>query len=233
MTNPRKPPQGTRAASRSAVRSCLGESIATRQGLRSRVGPRARAFASARASRAAALHFLVVSDWGGLPVWPWVTPAQIGVADAMGRIASRHNSKFALSLGDHFYFSGVRDEKDPRFRRTFERAFRAPSLLAPGFFRVVAGNHDHDGNISAQLAYASRRNSRWYYPALQYAWRESVPSGDGAVVAFVLIDTVLLCGMPRQPPPADAETHWRWLAARTRGAPQNAWSVHDRSTSLK
>lgn len=129
----------------------------------------------------------------------------------MGKVASLERSKFALSLGDHFYFSGVRNVHDPRFRRTFERAFSAHSLSAPGFFRLVAGNHDHDGNVSAQIAYGDQQNSRWHFPALQHTWREPLPDEEGSTIAFALIDTVMLCGKPRKPPPVSAERHWRWV----------------------
>jgi hypothetical protein len=126
-----------------------------------------------------ALHFLVTSDWGGLPVWPWVTPGQRKVAAALGRVAQARRSAFVLSLGDHFYFHGVRSADDPRWRRTFEQVFTAPSLQGAGFWRIAAGNHDHAGNITAQLAYASRLGSRWRYPALQHAWREELlPSAE-------------------------------------------------------
>ena len=78
------------------------------------------------------LHFLAVGDWGGLPVPPWVTPAQQSVASAMGTIAERHGSSFVLSLGDHFYFHGVRNADDPRWRRTFERVYQHEALSGAG-----------------------------------------------------------------------------------------------------
>ena len=73
---------------------------------------------------------------------------------------------------------------------------------------VAAGgaeHHDHAGNISAQLEYAARRGSRWHYPAVQHAWREEFSDGESTTtIDFVLIDTVLLCGMPRKAPPLSA-----------------------------
>lgn len=105
---------------------------------------------SGPARNSSSLHFLITADWGGLPLWPWVTPAQRKVAAAMGRVAKARGSAFALSLGDHFYFHGVRSANDPRFRRTFERAFSAAALQGASFWRIAAGNHDHAGNITAQ-----------------------------------------------------------------------------------
>ena len=43
-------------------------------------------------------------------------------------------------------------------------------------------HHDHAGNITAQLAYAARPGSRWRYPALQHAWRETLPEGGPRIV---------------------------------------------------
>ena len=162
------------------------------------------------------LHFLAIADWGGLPVWPYWTPGQRKVARAMGRVAERFGSSFALTLGDHFYFSGVKSADDPRWRRTFERVFSHPMLQGAGFWRAVAGNHDHDGNISAQLAYSARNGSRWHYPALQHRWREKLPTDEGTVVDIVLIDTVLLCGPPgREVSRIDelAARSWAWVEA--------------------
>ena len=56
---------------------------------------------------------------------------------------------------------------------------------------MIAGNHDHRGNISAQLAYSSR-SPRWWFPGLWYDFVET--SADGATVHFVMIDTVVLAG---------------------------------------
>ena len=162
------------------------------------------------------LHFLAIADWGGLPVWPYWTPGQRKVARAMGRVAERFGSSFALTLGDHFYFSGVKSADDPRWRRTFERVFSHPMLQGAGFWRAVAGNHDHDGNISAQRAYSARNGSRWHYPALQHRWREKLPTDDGTIVDIVLIDTVLLCGPPgREVSRIDelAARSWAWVEA--------------------
>ena len=174
------------------------------------------------------LQFLAVGDWGGLPFPPWTTPGQQRVAASMGEVAERHDAAFVLSLGDHFYFHGVKSADDPRWRRSFESVYDHAALQGAGFWRAVAGNHDHDGNISAQLAYAARPASRWHFPALQYRWREQLP--DATTVDFVMLDTSMLCPSRRRRrrrrrrSGKAAERHWAWV--------QEALDASDESSYL-
>ena len=68
--------------------------------------------------------------------------------------------------GDNFYFTGVKDVNDERFFLTYENVFHDQSLQIPWY--VCAGNHDHYGNVSAQVAYTQRSN-RWNFPSLYYS----------------------------------------------------------------
>lgn len=63
------------------------------------------------------------------------------------------------------------------------------------FGQVLAGNHDHYGNVSAQIEYSTLR-SNWYYPSLYYSW---VESRFGFTVEFVQLDTVTLAGQSADP----------------------------------
>ena len=66
---------------------------------------------------------------------------------------------------------------DKRFKETFEDIFTAKSLMNRWF--VLAGNHDHYGNVSAEIAYTDR-SSRWYFPHNYYT--ETFKSADGEFV---------------------------------------------------
>lgn len=66
-------------------------------------------------------------------------------------------------------------------------ATHSAHTLAP----PAAGNHDHYGNISAQVAY-SELNARWVFPSYYYTWTKPVDSRT--TIQFVYIDTVVLSG---------------------------------------
>ena len=64
-------------------------------------------------------RFLIIGDWGGLPIEPYSTPSEISVANAMGKLGAKLNTSFQLALGDNFYFDGVKSVTDPRFEVRF------------------------------------------------------------------------------------------------------------------
>jgi len=155
------------------------------------------------------MNFLIMGDWGGFDAPIYSTPGEHASADAMAVEAGKINASFCLTLGDNFYENGIpTDEHSARFKRTFEDVFDGSTLKADKFFRVVGGNHDHKGNITAQIAY-SAHSSRWHYPDLWYNFVEDI--GDGATAEFVMIDTVVLSG-----PSACPITNEDWLGSDER-----------------
>ena len=68
------------------------------------------------------------------------------------RVSATVGAQFTLALGDNFYDEGIpTNASDPRFAATFEQVFTHQQLALPWY--VIGGNHDHYGNITAQLAY--------------------------------------------------------------------------------
>ena len=77
-------------------------------------------------------------------------------------------------LGDNFYKVGVKSVDDKRFKETFEDVYRAKSLMNRWY--ILAGNHDHHGNVWAQIEY-TQRSSRWYFPHFYYTEKFKINDG--------------------------------------------------------
>lgn len=160
--------------------------------------------------RPAAGHFLALGDWGGSDWWPYHTRAQVKTAAGMAKIASDNDSSFVLALGDNFYSHGLSSDVEAahkRFSRTFERVYTQESLNVP--WHVLAGNHDHLGNLTNQFSY-HEKDSRWNFPSYHHRVVKEFPvpemeSDDPEIgggtrakgkvtVEVLLIDTIHLAG---------------------------------------
>lgn len=82
------------------------------------------------------------------------------------------STEIIFIVGDNFYFNGVKDEYDKRFQETYDNIFNQDNLQIPWY--AVAGNHDHYGNASAQIAY-SAHSSRWTFPDYWYSQKWLIP----------------------------------------------------------
>jgi len=134
------------------------------------------------------LDFVLLGDWGGQSDAPYTTPIELQVAQQMGITAEQVNAKFVVAIGDNFYSTGIQgDAHNQRFKATFENVFTAPSLQKRWF--VVAGNHDHEGNVTAQTEYTNL-SDRWYFPSEWYHVTVGIPKTN-ATVEFIFIDTVV------------------------------------------
>lgn len=99
-----------------------------------------------------------------------------------------------------------------RFEETWRIPYSSSSSLEDLSWYIVSGNHDHRGNVTAQIAY-SFIQPRWKYPSLYY--HEQFYSADESIsVDIIFIDTVLYTGVysgnayPAEP--ADMTQH-EWL----------------------
>jgi len=137
------------------------------------------------------ISFVVVGDWGGLPDSPYYSEAQADVNISMNNVAEEINSNFVVALGDNYYHNGVEDVGDSRFTDTWDNVYTGSNLQTPWY--ILGGNHDHYGNISAQVDYSEVSN-RWVFPNTYHS--HSFISSDGSVsLDIILIDTVELAGM--------------------------------------
>lgn len=158
------------------------------------------------------LKFLAIADWGGTGISPYTTEIQKRVAQQMALLALREKISFIISLGDHFYPSGVKCATDSRFEETFEKVYHYDTLSIPWY--LVAGNHDYAGNVKAQIDYSSY-SDRWTFPDYYYKITKSIQGGK--TLDIILLDTVILCGViwdEHQSGPKnieDSEKEWAWL----------------------
>ncbi len=104
------------------------------------------------------ITFFSFGDWGT------GTQDQQNVADAVTVFCHSTGCDFGLLLGDNFYDEGVDSVSDPKWKNYFEDVY---SQLEMPFY-VALGNHDHLGNIQAQIDYTELQN-RWILPARQYS----------------------------------------------------------------
>ncbi|EER19882.1 Tartrate-resistant acid phosphatase type 5 precursor, putative [Perkinsus marinus ATCC 50983] len=138
---------------------------------------------------------IVVGDWGGMGTPPYWSSDERNTATAMSEVCEDRSVMAVLSTGDNFYEGGIStNEFDDRFKSTFEDVFSSPSLQGIPWY-IVAGNHDHIGNISAQIGY-SKHSSRWRFPALFHYHVLSV--GAAVKVLVVMIDTIVLDGLAEE-----------------------------------
>jgi hypothetical protein len=107
---------------------------------------------------------------------------QKSVARAIDEVCqSRSGCNFAIAPGDLFYPDGVYDVWDGKLRNLFDDIYN-PKLP----FYLVAGNHDHEGNLQALLEY-SMFNPNFRMPELFY----KIP-GLPDFITIVGVDTQLL-----------------------------------------
>ena len=97
---------------------------------------------------AAATSLVVLGDWG------INVDVQRLVASRIASLPNRPTG--VISTGDNFYYQGVADEHDAKFKSGFEDVFGQLGL--PWY--VTAGNHDCRGNVTGQVKY-SKLNPQW------------------------------------------------------------------------
>lgn len=152
------------------------------------------------------LCFPVVGDIGGVPYPPFQTPSQKDVAALLAKVTSQLNCQFVLGVGDNFYFDGVSNVSDPRFTLTFEQTYSNMKEIP---WYMIAGNHDHLKNVSAQIGY-SKVSKRWKFPFFYYSEVHSIPDSN-KTAEIVSIDTTLLCWNKRVNGAPTHQEQMKWI----------------------
>ncbi len=127
--------------------------------------------------------FLVIGDWG--------TGGSLQKKVALGMRRMKENlpkgqtPKFVLSTGDNIYPSGVSSAIDPQWVSKYEKIYAGLDLP----WWAVLGNHDHRGDVDAQVAYGMR-NSQWNMPSR--TWSKEFTVDSVTKVSFLALDTTPL-----------------------------------------
>jgi len=118
-------------------------------------------------------RFAFVGDWG--------VPSDVGLGKTVASITNRSQEglDFIVLGGDNFYETGVSSVADPQFNSTYKRYFDQLPGSIPRY--VILGNHDHFGNVLAQVLY-SQKESTWNMDYYFYT-------------RFFRFDTSSLCGV--------------------------------------
>jgi acid phosphatase len=118
----------------------------------------------------------VIGDWGN----------RIKFADKIAKRSELSKSSFTMAIGDNFYEDGVDSVNDRKFQTVYEDIYNKHAFFRNHPFKVIAGNHDHRGSLSAQIAYTQKSKS-WKFPSLYY--KETLPLDGGDTLDIVYIDT--------------------------------------------
>lgn len=159
---------------------------------------------------------MYVGDWG----WPGKGYHEADTVKGMSKVAKELDIDSILLLGDNYYDSGVDSVDDDQFDSTFEK-LHTEALFGSLAFHVIAGNHDHLGNVQAQIDY-SAQSGHWNFPSKYYDlnWNFTTSSGETRSIQIVMLDTVDLAGVTEDFSGAPlggprnltcAANHWTWL----------------------
>ena len=143
------------------------------------------------------MTFLAIGDWGGdtnlIPVTITEEENNIGMAK-VARESTNGEVDFVMALGDNFYVKGINgDATCKRFKETFDDVFDSKELQVPWY--VIAGNHDHYGNVTAQIEH-TKLSERWTFPSLYYSFSKNFTTAAGKTIVtdVVYLDTFTLSG---------------------------------------
>lgn len=125
-----------------------------------------------------AFNFIVISDHGRNGYYH-----QQEVADMMAEVATACGVRFYVTGGDNFQYNGVQSVHDPLWTSSFENIYTHPSSLYDWY--PALGNHDHGGNIQAQIDY-SQISRRWRMPSNYYT---IVRERNEVSLRLVILDT--------------------------------------------
>lgn len=76
----------------------------------------------------------MIADQGGIPDPPYFTHILSKVSMLMARLSQEHKTQFQFAMGDNFYYDGVKNVDDSRFKDSFEKVFNHSNLVNTPWF---------------------------------------------------------------------------------------------------
>lgn len=104
--------------------------------------------------------FLAIGDYGT------GDDHQSAVASLLETLCQQQRPDAVLLLGDNFYVHGVKNTSDEQWQQKFEQMYAGECLKSVKVYSVL-GNHDYEGNPTAQIEYTATQD-RWIMPARYY-----------------------------------------------------------------
>jgi len=142
-------------------------------------------------------NYVALADWGN------DGPGQYAAAAGLAAVAKEIDAQQVFALGDNFYPHGIdsvaKDGVDGaiRFKKTYEDVYNQAELEKIPWY-VIAGNHDHYGNVSAEIEYSTNpqnANGRWKFPNWYHnVTRNFVVGGKNVELEVLLFDSVIMTG---------------------------------------
>ena len=120
-------------------------------------------------------NFAFVGDWG--------VSSDSGLGMTVNSLINRSKDglEFIVLGGDNFYETGVSSVSDSQFTTTYKRYFdKLPSSITRF---AILGNHDHFGNVLAQVLY-SQKDSTWHMD--YYFYMQIIRKGESSICSIFL-----------------------------------------------
>lgn len=139
-------------------------------------------------SKSNRIKFIGLGDWGETTE----TAGVLAVRDGVVAQAQTGEYSFLLAMGDNFYANGVASINDSQWQTTwYDRWGVGANITLPWI--ALLGNHDHYGNVSAQIEYTTSSqpdSSYWLMPSMNFSVDATIATGEK--LKLVVTDTQII-----------------------------------------
>lgn len=138
----------------------------------------------ARATESTGLSVFIIGDWGT----GGAQQRRVALGMRNRVVTSGRKPAIILSNGDNIYPNGVGSVDDPQWTSKYTKIYSGYKELDVPWWAIL-GNHDHRGNVDAQIAYG-KVNRQWNMP--DRTWSTTLPVTSSTTLGVTGIDTTPL-----------------------------------------